>query len=202
MDLLFSAPYAPFSAALIGLAILGILELATLLFAGAGLSDLTDMVLDTQALPESSLTNWLLLKDLPLSVVLMLAFGGFGIAGFALQSALVALQGSPAPALLSLPLAALAAVAFVNRVGRLLRPLFAGSSAAVTEASLIGSLGVLLSPKALRGYAGEAKVLDQHGHAHFFMVEPLHDTDEVQQGEEVRLISQQGALFLVQPVNR
>lgn len=202
MDLLFSAPYAPFSSALMGLVILGLIEAACLLLAGTGLSDLVDMTLDVQALPDSSITNWLLLKELPLSVVLMLGFGGFGITGFALQSALISLQGSPAPAVLSLPLSAVVAVAFVNKMGGLLRPLFAGSSAAVSESSLIGSKGVLLSPKALRGYSGEIKVLDVHGNPHFFMAEPLSDADELRQGDEVRLVSQSGSLFIVEPLKR
>lgn len=202
MELLLTSTYAPFAAALVGLLILGFIELLGLLLVGAGLSDLADLAVDVHALPDTSVVNWLLVKELPLAVILMLAFGGFGITGMALQVAMTEVQGSPAPFYLAGPLALLGSVLFVNRVGHLIAPLFKTTTTAVSEATLLGRIGTLLSPRVAKGFAGEIKVLDEHGNSHYLMVEPQNPADEFKAGDEVQLMDQVGALFVVQRVNK
>lgn len=202
MELLLTSVYAPFAAALAGLLILGFIELLGLLLVGAGLSDLADLAVDVHALPDTSVINWLLVKELPLAVILMLAFGGFGITGMTLQVAMTEVQGTPAPFYLAGPLALLGAVFFVNRLGSLIAPLFKTTTTAVSEASLVGRIGTLLSPRAAKGYAGEIKVLDEHGNSHFLMAEPQQAGEEFKAGDEVQVMDQVGSLFLVQRVNK
>ncbi len=198
MELLLTSTYAPFAAALAGLLILGLIELIGLLLVGAGLSDLADLAVDVHALPDLSVTNWLLIKELPLAVILMLAFGGFGVTGMTLQMVLTQVQGTPAPFYLAGPLALVGSVLFLNRVGRLIAPLFKTTTTAVSETTLLGRIGTLLSPRAARGFAGEVKVLDEHGQTHYLMVEPQHDGDEFKEGDQVQLMAQSGPYFLVQ----
>jgi hypothetical protein len=57
----------------------------------------------------------------------------------------------------------------------------------------------VLEGTARRGYPARAKVIDQHGQAHYVMVEPHDDGDTVAQGETGLLVRQDGPLFFVLP---
>ncbi len=201
MEILLTSTYAPFTAALFGLAVLALIELLGLVVSGMGVSTWIEMALDVDSFPETTLTNWLFIKQLPLSLVLMLAFGGFGITGFSLQALLVAVQGSPAPFYLSGPLALVGSFLFCNGMGRLLAPLFKTETDAVSEDSLLGRVGILLSPRAEQGYAGEVRVLDEHSNTHYLMVEPSEADVRFKEGDEVQLLSRKGSLFLAQSVS-
>ncbi len=196
MDILFSAAYAPFSAALMGFLAIAVIELAGMLLAGAGLSDLADLLIDTDSLPETAVTNWLLVKELPLSVVLALLFFFFGATGWGVQHASEVLShGEPLPLPLAVPLAVLGMGAGTHFVGRLLRPLFATHTTAVFSAELVGRPALLMSPRAAAGFAGEAKLTDQFGQTHYVMVEPEGDC-ELKEGERLILVRQNGAGFV------
>ncbi len=196
MDIFFTAAYAPFSAALIGFLAIAVIELAGMLLAGAGLSDLSELLVDTDSLPESAVTNWLLLKQLPLSVVLALLFFFFGATGWGVQHASELVnRGEPLPLWVAVPMAVAGMALGTGLVGRLLRPLFATHTTAVFSTELVGRQALLLSPRAAQGFAGEAKLTDQFGQTHYVMVEPESGC-ELKEGERLVLVRQSGAGFV------
>ena len=65
---------------------------------------------------------------------------------------------------------------------------------AVTQASLVGCVGVVILGTAKRGSPAQARVKDGYGQQHYVMVEP-DDDNALMQGETVLLISLQDNLF-------
>lgn len=198
MELLLTSFYAPFTAALAALAVVLLIELVAVLVVGVGPTTWLEATVDLEALPNSMAVDWLLLKELPLSVILMMACGTFGSLGFALQEVFKAVQGTPAPFYLAGPLALVATLIVNKHIGKLLAPLFRTHTTAVSEDMLLGRTGLLLSPRIAEGFAGEFKVYDQHGQAHYVMVEP-EPGHEFKAGEELRLVGRRGSVFIAQP---
>lgn len=200
LDLLVSVPYALFTASIAGLAILGALELILLVLVGGGLSSQVDSVFDNVSFSDSFPMEWLLVKDLPLSVHLAMFLAGFGVSGVLIQQGATATIGAPVSLYIAFPVAILLTAIFVSKVGALAVPLFKLQSEAVSEESLMGRTGVLLSPVAKCDYAGELKVVDKFGHTHYLMVEPLSNKDCYQEGDSLRLVGRKGALFIAEKI--
>ena len=59
--------------------------------------------------------------------------------------------------------------------------------------------GTILEGTARRGQPARAKVVDQHGQAHYVMVEPHNDSDVVAPGETALLVRRAGPTFFVVP---
>lgn len=196
MDVYFTAPYAPFVAALGAVLVLVILELTALAITGAGLSDVSELLFDTGALSTVAVFNWLLVRGLPLSVALILFLSLFGLTGMGMQGVL------PTPLPTALVVAGAAVIAFLGLkgFGSLLRPLFATTTTAVSEASLVGRTAELTTPRASRGFAGEARVIDEHGYSHLVMVEPVNEAQTLVAGRRLILVERIGpARFAARP---
>lgn len=201
MEILFSSEYLLFTQALGLFVLLVVVETVGFLVAGAGLSDAMDSVIDTDGLPENVLTNWIMVKEIPLSIVLMLAALGFGGTGFLVQGVSTALEGHPTPAFIVGILATFGALLTVRIGGKLLAPLFKTETSAVSEFSLIGRTAVLISPRAYTGFAGEARLLDEHGQPHFVMIEPADKNVQFVEGARLQLVSKDGVNFLAKQVD-
>jgi hypothetical protein len=72
-------------------------------------------------------------------------------------------------------------------------------STVVSVEDLLMRRGTILEGTARRGHPARAKVVDQHGQAHYVMVEPHHDTDVVSPGETALLVRRAGPTFFVIP---
>lgn len=201
METLFSGAFAPFAAALVGLAVLAVLELIGLVL-GMSLSDWVDHSVDWDHATVPAALNWFIVKEVPLTILFMLGLGGFGIGGFVLQGVLSQLQSAPAPLFLAVPLAFVSAVVFMRKGGQLVGPLFRTTTLAVSEQTLLGRIGTLMSPRAARGFMGEVKVLDEHGKTHYVMVEAAEDGIELLEGESIQLLSKTGAVYQGQRVQQ
>lgn len=195
METLLSGAYAPFTSALIGVGLLMLLELVSLLVAGAGLSELFEMLLDTDTFPETAVTNWLLIRDVPISLVLQLALAGFGVTGFILVS-VGSMLSLDAPQALVVAIAVAGALLTLRLAGPQLARLFRVHTTAVSQDALLGRTATLLSPSASRGNAGEAKLTDEHGQTHYVMVEPQSDIERFAEGRQIKLVSFNGHLYL------
>lgn len=195
MDVLITGPFAPFTAALIGLALLALFEVAGLLLSGAGVSELVEMALDTDTFPESSLLNWTRVDGLPLAVALSLVLAGFGMSGVLLQGMSVALQDSYLSLWLAIPAAVVLSLLFLRKGGRVVAPLFRTQTTAVSESTLLGRNATLLSPTARLDFAGEAIVRDEFGQPHYVMVEPAEAGNTFTAGQEIQLVGRKGSFF-------
>lgn len=141
---------------------------------------------------ETGWVAWLHIGKVPVLVLLMVLLGGFSAAGLLIQQFARAVIQTPLPAIIASVPATLIAIYGVRVIGGVLaRWMPKDETSAVSSASLVGRIGVIVTGTARRNLAAEVKVLDQHGNPLFVMVEPDADGDEFKRGERVLLVKQQ-----------
>ena len=145
--------------------------------------------------------DWLGLKSgLPILVWLTSLLACFTLVGLVLQQSSEALFGAPLHWAIAVPsalLIGLVANAFCAGVVARFIPEY--ESTVVDREALLRRRATVLEGTARRGSPARAKVIDQHGQAHYVMVEPHEDGDTVAQGETGLLVRQDGPLFFVLP---
>lgn len=189
------AAVAPFSAALLAVVAVGILEVVLSLIVGAGLTDATEAVMAGHDLPDTGVTNWLLLKEIPILMAILTLFAGYGIGGLATQGILNSLLGEPfSPALPVHVVGALTGFGLLRGVTGFFRKLrMTGAAAAIEPAEFIGGTAVLTSPTAYPGYPGAANYTDKNGYTHIVMVEPEFTDVTFKEGDRIELSAQASA---------
>lgn len=201
MDFFLSPAVAVFSGVLVCVAILCLLEFAATLVAGVGITHLLDALIDTDSLPDSTLTNWLLIKDVPLLMALTALLSGFGITGLAVQGFAASLFGAPLPLLAAVPLALGGAAGGLRMLAGAFKKFKVVHTTALAASEFIGQSAMLLSPTANASFLGEAKFIDRHGQTHYVMVKPADDGVVFKQGEAVELIEPTGGGYLARRID-
>jgi Protein of unknown function (DUF1449) len=193
--ILFAQETWPFSAALLLMLALFIIEGAGLLFSISPSNWLDGLIPDFPHGIEGYL-GWLHLGKVPFLILLGIFLAGFSISGFAIQSFSKVLLNGFLPAwLASLP-SVLAGFSLVSSLGGLIaRIMPSDESSAVSELSLIGRAGVVTQGIARQGMAAQAKVRDFHGRAHYVMVEPDLPNETFEEGAAVLLVKKSGAKY-------
>ena len=189
---LATLPYAPFTFAFFLMLGVGAIEAM-----GTGWGHL-DHDADADALGSHVvLLNWLGAgSGLPFLIWLTSFLGCFSLIGVAVQQGSSALSGahlSPMAASgTSFALALLANKFVASGIARIF-PSF--ESSVISTDDLVMRRGTILEGTARRGHAARAKVLDQHGQAHFIMVEPAYDSDLITSGQTALLVRKDGLIF-------
>lgn len=180
-----------FSAALVVVAGIGILELLALLVGGSLSSMIDGLVGDA---PEAGGLAWLHVGRLPLLVILVLLLTLFALLGLGLQAVVTAVFGQGMPALAASPLALLGALP-ATRVASsaLIRIMPRDESTAISSASFVGRTATLVSGEAKPGKAAEARFQDEYGQTHYVMVEPDAKSATLRAGERVLLLRELSA---------
>lgn len=193
-DFLLSADNVPFVAALVLMLLIGAAEAIGLgggLALGDGLSVDSDLNVDTP-----SLLSWINVGRLPLLMLIVVFLFGFGMTGIIGQRIFAALFGQPAPWFLAAPLAFAAALPVTRVFGRGVAKIMPrDETTAVTRESLLGRVAVIVTGDARSSSAAQARVRDQHGQAHYIMVEPDNASDVFPQGTSVLLVRYAGAKY-------
>lgn len=194
---LLSPAYVPFVFSFALMLGIGLIEVI-----GLGLGHL-DLHLERDSPGEfgDSLLGWLGLGgEMPILIWLTSLLGCFTLGGLALQQGLTALAGGPLhPGLAvgaALPLGVLANTFVANGLARVI-PGY--ESTVVSTDDLLRRRGTVLEGAARRGAPARAKVVDQHGQAHFVMIEPHHDGDVIASGATALLVRCEGQLFYALP---
>jgi hypothetical protein len=139
---------------------------------------------------------WLGLGRVPLLVVLVVFLALFGVIGLAIQQVAAALAGDPLSPWLAAPAAAFAALPLTGVASRgLARILPRDETTAVPLETLIGRVGTITLGEAREGSPARARVEDQHGQAHYVMVEPDNAGQIFREGETVLLVHHNRDLF-------
>lgn len=201
----------PFSAALLLMLLLALLEVVGLIM-GTGFSDLMDSFLpdmdadldidaDTTTGPGSmlgGLFGWLRLGEVPAAVSLVVFLASFGCMGLGLQATLISINEAPMSAMAA-TLIVLPATLPVIRVltGWLARILPQDETESVSSRTFIGRTATIIIGDAIAGSAAQAKLADEHGRAHYIMVEPAEEEDAIGQGSEVIVLEQRNSTYLV-----
>ncbi len=197
MFAIFLTPaYATFAIAFVVMIGIGVIEAV-----GLGLGQL-DLDADLHAEAESSgLLDWLGIgRDLPILIWLTSLLGCFTLAGIAIQQVATGLTGdtlhwglAAGGALVAgIPLNTLAA----NGLARIM-PGF--ETSVISTDDFLRRRGTILEGTARRGSPARAKIVDQHGQAHFIMVEPHDDADAIAAGETALIVRRNGKLFYALP---
>lgn len=210
---LFEAPRLPFTVSLLVMGCIAALELLTMIW-GAAASHLLDSaiahadadaggdVADDAALgdhgdsPFASLLDVLGVGKVPLLVLIVLYTCSFGVLGLALQAIVTHVRGAPLDARLAAPVTLVVMVPVVRLLASGLSRVFPKEqTAAVPRSSFVGKLATITLGTAARGAPAQAKLRDQHGQAHYVLVEPASEQEQFVAGTTVVLVEQSGVLF-------
>ena len=146
---------------------------------------------------ETSLFAWLSLGPLPLSIMLIVLLGTFGLAGLALQQVAAAWTGEPLralPAGLAATLIALPATRLLG--GALAKILPADETTAVSLDSLVGRRGRIVLGTASPDLPARARVRDAFGHSHYVLAAPHLPGEALGEGDEILLVGRAAGAFL------
>jgi hypothetical protein len=190
MDILLGGGNWLFTAALVVVLGIGVLELTALLVGGSLSSIMEGVVGDV---PEGGLA-WLHVGRLPLLVILVLFLTVFALLGFALQAVVSAVFGQGLPALAASPLALVGSLPVTRVFGSaLLRIMPRDESAAIAASSFVGRTATLTAGEARPGKSAEARFQDEYGQTHYVMVEPDANSPNLRAGERVLLLRELSA---------
>lgn len=195
LEQLLTPGYVVFAASFVVMIGIGLVEAV-----GLGMGHL-DLDTDLAEPNGGSFLEWLGLKGgLPILIWLTSLLACFTLAGLVLQQSAETLVGAPlhwaAAAIIALVIG-LVANAFCSGIVARFIPEY--ESTVVSREALLRRRATVLEGTARRGYPARAKVIDQHGQAHYVMVEPHDDGDTVAQGETGLLVRQDGPVFFVLP---
>jgi hypothetical protein len=190
----FLAPESwPFLAATIVLLAITILEGLTLIV-GFSASHWFDSLLPEPGVDGAhgafdSVLGWLHVGKVPVLILLVLFLAGFAVTGFSLNLVAYALAGTTLPAILSAPLAVIAALPIVRGVGSAVAHIVPRDETyAVSLDSLVGRVAAVVSGTARLGFPAQAKVTTEHGQTLYVMVEPDNPESVFPASESVLLV--------------
>ena len=189
--MLFTAETWPFSIAIFLMLLIAIVE---------GLAMVIGASVFNHALPDSwdgshgafdKMLGWLHLGRVPALILIVLFLAGFAFTGFALNMVVHRFAGIWVPPLFSVPLAFVATLPIVRILGAgLARLIPQDQTYAVSFASLIGRVAVIVNGTARPGYPAQARVPNEHGQTLYIMVEPDTEGVTFSSGDHVLLNKQ------------
>ncbi|MET0533504.1 MAG: YqiJ family protein [Steroidobacter sp.] len=185
----------PFSAAVLLMVLIALVEGVALLVGGSVSESLQDLFPDPgESMPGvHQALGWLHVGRVPILVLLVLFLAGFALTGFGLNLIAQRMFGFWVPTLLSIPVAFVATLPFVRVAGAgVARVIPQDQTFAVSFDSLVGRVGTIVNGTARPGYPAQARVPNEHGQNIYVMVEPEAVGLTFQSGERVlltRLIS-------------
>jgi hypothetical protein len=201
MEFLFAAYNLAFTVALALLMLLVLLELGM----GGGMTEYLDTLLpdlelgaDGHPLPTESLPTrllgWLRRGRVPMLMLFVVFLGVYGTGGLLMQYGWQSLGFAPLPGWI----AAAAMLLLALPVTRLMAAVLGGllprdETQVISERTLIGRFAVIVLGSARRGSPAQAKLRDEFRTTHYLMVEPAHDHEVFNQGDEVLLTARHGA---------
>ena len=194
---LFMAPQTvPFGVAILILIGLGVIEALGALIALSP-SQMLDQSFELEHPDVDGPLGWLHVGKVPVLVLFILFLLGFAVSGYLIQMFCIGMFGNYLPAMLAVVPAGFIGLSTVRGVGGLVaRIIPKDETTAVSEQTLIGRAGVVVTGTARQGMAAEVKVRDQYGNYHYLMVEPDDAGEEFEQGTEVLIVKKQGAKYL------
>ena len=220
----FLAPEnTPFAVALAIMVFLGFIEGMGMVI-GLGISDLLDSMLPEvdidadlepgstpdisasdgveighvdQVGPFTRMLSWLRVGRVPILILAVIFLLAFGLGGLILQGAASFLLGSPLPTILAVIPALFFGVGSMNVFGGLAEKIIPrDESSAVSHDSFVGRVATITLGTAKRGSSAEGRLHDQYQQAHYVMIEPDTQGEELFQGDEVLIVRKEGSVFM------
>lgn len=167
---------------------------------GLGIGQL-DLDADVAQPDSPAFLEWLgISSGLPVLVWITSLLACFTLTGLVLQQSIQTLFGAPLHGAIAAAIAlviGLVANAYFSGVLAHFIPEF--ESTAIAREELLRCRATVTEGSARRGSPARAKVVDQHGQAHYVMVEPHNDSDVIVQGATGLLVRRDDRLFFVLP---
>ncbi len=140
--------------------------------------------------------SWLRVGEVPVLMLLVVFLTVFGLIGLATQSAARGALGFYLPQWLVVAAVVLVSLPVVRVLGGLLAMVMPkDETTAVNESSFVGRIATITLGKARSGSPAQAKLRDEHGQAHYVMVEPDSPDLELAEGAKVLITERHGAVF-------
>lgn len=192
---LLSSDNVPFVSALALMLLIGAAEAAGL-GGGLALGDGLDGLDGDVNVETPSLLSWINVGRLPLLMLIVVFLFAFGMTGLIGQRVVAAVLEQPAPWFLAAPAAFAVALPVTRVFGRgVARIMPRDETTAVSRDSLVGRVAVVVTGEARPESPAQARVRDQHGQAHYVMVEPDNAADVFAEGTSVLLVRRAGAKY-------
>lgn len=195
LDLLGAAENLPYTAALVLMVMLAVLQVVGAADLIGGHAD-GHVDIDHDLSVDAGLL-WLVgLGRVPFLVWVMLLLALFGLIGLSAQQMLIALTGHPLTNWITGPLTGIAALPATGLIARPLgRLLPQDETSAINVSALIGREGEIVIGTASVGSPARTRVTDPFGQVHYLMVEPDEASQRFLTGEKVLLVRREGELF-------
>lgn len=188
VELFGAAENLPFVIALATMLLIGLIE-ALGLSASAFHFDL-DLDLDGDWL------GWLGVGRVPLSILLVVFLGCFGVLGIIGQQIAHTVMGAALPGMVSIPGAVALALPGTGLAARGLgRILPRDETTAIDTDDLVGRRAVITVGRATQHSPARARARDPHGQAHYVLVEPDDPSAFFAEGDEVLLVRKEKHVF-------
>ncbi|MBB4860934.1 hypothetical protein HNO88_004280 [Novosphingobium chloroacetimidivorans] len=192
---LLTPAYLPFVLSFLIMLGIGLIEAI-----GLGLGHL-DLDWDSAVDDGGSVLAWLGLGgELPILIWLTSLLGCFTLSGLAVQQVASAVFDAPLHPGLAVVAALLVGTTLNTFVANGLARIMPGfETTVISTDDLLRRRGTILEGTARRGSPARAKVIDQHGQAHFIMLEPHDDAVVITAGETALLVRREEKLFYAVP---
>lgn len=203
IDFLFNSNNIIFTSALILMMFIALLE-GVLVLIGVGLSNTFDSLIpdfDTEfdvdtGYSLSKFFGWIRLKQVPILMLVVIFLTSFGLIGLLIQAILFNFIGTLWLQYLVVIPAFIFAITSLRIFGGLIAKFLPkDETSSISNNDLIGYIAIITLGKATKGSPAEAKIKDQSGQVHYFMVEPENENDIFMQGEKVLISGQNEKLF-------
>lgn len=156
---------------------------------------LPDKDLDGDGIIDGPL-GWLHVGKVPVLVLLILFLFGFSLCGYVVQIFARGILGGFLPTWLAAFPAFFMGLTTVRGLGALIAYIVPrDETSAVSDQTLIGRAGIVITGTARSGLAAQVRVRDAHGRAHYLMVEPDLLDDEFPEGTAVLIVKKVGACY-------
>ncbi|MDD1620289.1 MAG: YqiJ family protein [Methylococcaceae bacterium] len=198
MEWLLAPQSLPFTAALLLVALIGVIETAAVL-SGLSLSGWLDAILPGDFTPAvDAWLGWLHVGRVPVLVLLVLWLSTFSMIGMLFNILAYGVLGIHPYPLISIPVAFAGSLPMVRLTGAgLAKILPKDETSAVLLETLVGRTAVVINGTARAHYPAEAKVKNEQGQTFYVRVEPEQDSQTFTAGQSVLLIKQiSGTRFL------
>src|SRR4028119_284586 len=203
MGILGAPANLPFTIALAVVALLGALEVLSMMLGGAVSVMDGDMDVDAGADMDADgawgeFLSWLHVGQVPSMILLIVFLLSFGVGGLLLQTMLKGATGAMMPLPLSLLPAFLVALPGTRLAGGILKKVLPrDETESVSRDSFLGCGGEITVGTARRGHPAEARVRDAFGRTHYVMVEPDNEEQTFPTGSKVVLLKRHEAIYRV-----
>jgi hypothetical protein len=193
----FSSPQnTPFLVALAVLFALTLLVVAASLLGFIGDADL-DVDIDS---PVDTMLDFLGITATPSSILVVVTSASFFLGGFITQVTAKSLTGSFLSGWLAILPALALTLALANLTGRLFKKVkLKEHTTAVHSDSFIGKSASIVGGTATKDLPAQAKLTDEHGQVHYFLVQPARQEDSLPEGMEVVLLLRKGPKYFAVP---